>query len=174
MSHTSTTTESSVKILKDHLGKLPITAHFTVPYNETFDVQDFPEWSLYDFAFDDYMNIGNADCQVICNETPQSQGFINTSMAREILCGMLKQKSIVMLHAPVFDKDVDLFSQVLINSKLDKIYICDLLDLDTADARNFIHDISYKVINYSLNNHDVQQIKSRIRSHLHTLQDAMA
>ncbi|HEY5805997.1 MAG TPA: hypothetical protein VIS56_01255 [Candidatus Saccharimonadales bacterium] len=162
----------TIKTLRQQVGTLPFSIHLTTPHNVTFDIQDFPEWSLYDFAFDEYMNIGSADCQIVCNETPRRKGFINKSLAREILCGMYKQKVIVMLHVPVFDGDIDEYSKALISAKLDKFYICDLLDLDANDVRNFMYDVSRKTINYGLTNYDLRQIKGRIRNHLLALQKA--
>lgn len=161
----------SLNVLKKHLSGLPFKVHLTMPRNVAFDVQDFPEWSLYDFAFDEYMDIGNADCQLVCNETPDRQGFINKLMAREILCGMYKQKTIILLQIPTFDDDVDEYSKTLINTKLDKIYICDLLHLDAADAENFLRDTCCKTINYGLTNYDLVKIKGLIRSHLRKLQE---
>lgn len=166
----SVTTEIDLRKLKERLNNLQINAHLTTPEDAFFDAEDFPEWSLYDFAFAEYMNICGADCQIICNETPRQKGFINNSMAREVLCGMYKQKAIIMLHAPVFGREVDGYAQALIQSRLDKIYICDLLNLDTTDLANFLLDVRHKIISYGLTNYDLRTIKLGIQRHLRGLQ----
>jgi|GEM_PF-5252031 len=165
-------TGTKLDALKQKLKNLHLSAHLTVPDDTVFDAEDFPEWSLYDFAFHEYMNIAGAGCQVVCNETRDNdnEGLITQPMAREMLCGMYKQKAIVLLHLPIFGQDVDEYTRALIRAKLDKIYICDLPNLEARDLENFLLEISHKTIIYGLTNYDLRTIRLKIREHLRELQ----
>jgi hypothetical protein len=103
--------------------------------------------------------IGDVDCQIVCNQTRHSKGFLDSAMAREILYGMYKRQPIIMLHAPDFHDNVDDYAKTLINAKLNKIFVCNLFELENADLTGFIAGVKGKAINYGLSNYDIEKIK---------------
>jgi len=139
--------------LTEKVAKIHLTAPRTKAASNTA-----PKRPRHDQAF----TIGDVDCQIVYNQTRHSKGFLDSAMAREVLCGMYKRQPIIMLHAPNFHDNVDDYARTLINAKLNKIFVCNLFELEHLDATGFITGIKGKTINYGLSNYDIEQIKERI------------
>lgn len=94
---------------------------------------------------------------------------IDIKISLQILFAMLHRRPVIIADTPTFQSGVDLFSRNLIESKLSKIYICDLNKLDDKDFDIFTKNVINQPINYVLTKHEAELIKARLRAHFRGL-----
>ncbi|MGH7196691.1 MAG: hypothetical protein ACREGJ_02915 [Candidatus Saccharimonadales bacterium] len=130
---------------------------------------DLNSRSSYDGEVNYYHAVSNANFHTIANDGKGRLGHIDENAALEIMHAMLKRKPIVLLHAPVFDRNVGPFARGVIANRLSKLMVCNLLELDDEDARQFLQNITESDVNYTLTHHEETIIKSRLKAHFRKL-----
>src|SRR5689334_12884085 len=71
------------------------------PYDDGF-IFNSSKWSAYELALDKYESIERSDFHIVFNVN----GDLDDEMAQEIEFAMLKNKPIIMMHVPSFDKSI--------------------------------------------------------------------
>lgn len=83
--------------------------------------------------------------------------------ATEILFAMSHKKTIIMLVPPRFDSDIDLFARQAIETRLNKIVLCDVMQLEKEDLANLLSSVYSQECNFSLTKKERLLIKYRVR-----------
>ena len=123
------------------------------------------KWSPYELTLNHYESIKGASLYIVFN----AEGFIGEEVVQEIEFAMLKNKPVVMLRMPMFDKSVDLACRQILAEKIDKITICDITMLDDNDTRLFLEQSSSRAVNYHLTNNEIKDINRRLKSYFREL-----
>lgn len=120
---------------------------------------------IYHVALDNFDLIKQNDTYILYSHHVP----ITKEVALEIMYAMLNNKPIIMLHPPVFSKDIDLFSREAITKRINKIMICDLQVLSEDDLHTFLHNTAQDRVNYVVTKRETVQIKSRLKAYFRNL-----
>ena len=86
-----------------------------------------------------------------------------------VLLAMLKQKPIIMLSPPTFNKNVDFFSKEATMNRLSKLIVSDIAILDQTDLNVLIKNVASQPVNYVLTKQEKILIKSHLRAYFREL-----
>lgn len=119
----------------------------------------------YDVALAYYQDIARHDFHVVANEHDGLPGCLDGNMAREMLYAMLQRRPIILLHAPLFQTDVDTFTREIIERQLQRIIICNVTALDMADALYLLRNVASQPVWYMLSNREKRIVTDRVRAY---------
>lgn len=121
------------------------------------------QWEDYNERLAFYEAIGNNSFHTLYNE----HGIIDAELGLEILYAMAKSKPVILSHLPIFDDDVDTFTQRVIGSRLHNLLVCDLSRAGRAEISAAMRYVSGTAqVDYALNAHDSTIIQAKLRNRL--------
>lgn len=146
----------------------PLNDEFT--YNEVGESLTFDPhvWTMYDVVLSYFESISTSDFHIISNEANGIKGYIGETAALEIMYAMLKRKPIILLHAPKFKDSLDTFTKQIISTRLNKMMISNLIELDETDLTEFLNNLR-EPVNYVISQREETLIRSQLRAQFRRL-----
>ncbi len=131
----------------------------------TFNPQ---RWSLYEVELDYFQSIAKNRVHIVCNESGSQTGFINQSTALGIAQAFLHNKPVILLHEPVFGKDVDLLLREIITKQKNQLRIYNLAKQIDEELKDSILHLPSSV-EYQLTYLEKSLVKSRLKTYFRGL-----
>jgi len=157
--------------LKRRLQGLGITVKYPLDEIPSFSVSGL---TPYDMALAYYQAIAAHDFHIIFNERAGTIGYLDSTLALEMLYAMVQHRPIVLLHSPVFQPDVDTFARDTIERHLNRIVIGNLSTLDIVDTVYLLRNVASQPIWYMLSNGDKRIIANHVRAYFRHFFDGAA
>lgn len=120
-------------------------------------------WAKYEDQMNLYDCIARSSFHMVLNE-----GVLDRETTLEILYAMTKDKAVVLSQPPKFSSNVSPFMREVLSSRMNKIKVGDLADLELAELSYLINGLPGDV-DYRLTDHESALIRSQVKAHFREL-----
>lgn len=159
----TTTKESSIKSLREKLEAQDIKVAHPTRDEPIFYENENDPWSRYESQLNLFESIAMSSFHIVMNE-----GALTNDAGLQILYALIKNKPVIMLQEPTFEKSVDALTREIITSHITKLQVADLNDMEPAEISFLLKNLP-EHIDYQLTAHQEALIKSHVKAHFRSL-----
>lgn len=115
-------------------------------------------------------SIATCDVHIVCNELGEQKGYIGPDSARHMAYALLKSKPIILLHPPIYAKEIDKQTADILEAHKNRYHIFNLQDESPNEVQVIVNTVVRSAMpDYSLTAGERAFIQTQVQKYLRAL-----